>query len=81
MTFPSSLTVEPNRKTNKQIRTPTLMEIDKEASGMVPSREELIDWKKRKGKRESGNMVRAFQNSFQNRKEWIPNLNCLVSKR
>lgn len=51
MTFPSSLTMEPNRKTNKQIRTPTLMEIDKKASGMVPSREEFIGGKK---ERESG---------------------------
>lgn len=49
MAFPSSLTMELNRKTNRQVKTPTLMETDKEASGMVSSREELM-MEKKKGK-------------------------------
>ena len=54
MAFPSLLTMEPNRKTNKQIKTPTLMETDKEASGMVSSREELIDGKKERERGREG---------------------------
>lgn len=48
--FPSSLTMELNRKTDEQIKTPTLMETDKEASGMVSNLREELMMEKRKGR-------------------------------